>query len=268
MVSPITPPMMPDSPPQPHRDEVGPLHALLRAIQKRILSGLILALPIALTFWIVYWLYSTFKAIVLDPTANLVRRVLQDGGFTLDSPWWNVVTPVISIALVLGLLYFLGLLVRSSFARAVDWVMSRVPVVTTIYKALNNVFESLGSQVQNKRFQRVVLVEFPHPGMKALAFVTNSLRDATTDKTILCVCVLTGVMPPAGFTLFVPEESVTDVDWTVNQTLQAILSGGITTPAAIHYAQGLHVPMATGPIIDPHDHPIESPREVTGPVQG
>jgi uncharacterized membrane protein len=168
---------------------------------------------------------------------------------------------------VLGLLYFLGLLVRSSFAHAVDWVMSRVPVVTTIYKALNNVFESLGSQVQNKRFQRVVLVEFPHPGMKALAFVTNSLRDATTDKTILCVCVLTGIMPPAGFTLFVPEESVTDVNWTVNQTLQAILSGGITAPAAIHYAQGLRIPMAASPIIDPHGHPIESPGEVTGPVQ-
>ena len=43
---------------------------------------------------------------------------------------------------------------------------------------------------------------------------------------------------PAGFTLFVPEEDVTDIDWSVNQTIQAILSGGITSPASIHYFPG------------------------------
>src|SRR5205085_9580548 len=134
----------------------------------------------------------------------------------------------------------------------------RVPVVNTIFKALSNVFESLGKQLQgNTGLNRVVLVEYPHPGMRSLAFVTNTLRDATTGRTILCVCVLPGVMPPTGFTLFVPEEAVTDIDWTVHQTLQAILSGGITTPAAIHFFAGLNVPTTTGPNIDSHGHPID-----------
>jgi uncharacterized membrane protein len=251
----------PTKPVPPHLNEVGALHALLKAVQNRILSGLILALPIVLTFWIVFWLYSTFKAIILDPIAALVQRILRAEGVQLDPLWTNIVTPIISIVLVLGSLYLLGLLVRSSLASAVDWVMSRVPVVTTIYKALSNVFASLGNQLQEQRFKRVVLVEFPHPGSKALAFVTNSLRDAATDKPILCVCVLTGVMPPAGFTLFVPEESVTDVDWTMNQALQVILSGGITAPGAVHFVQGLQVPIATGPIIDPQGRPIETRRE-------
>ncbi|MCA1684504.1 MAG: DUF502 domain-containing protein, partial [Planctomycetia bacterium] len=128
----------------------------------------------------------------------------------------------------------------------------------TIFKAVNNVFQSLGKQLQgDKSFKRVVLVTFPHPGMRSLAFVTNSLLDAATGKTILCVCVLTGVMPPAGFTLFVPEEDVTDIDWSVNQTIQVILSGGLTSPATILYSQGVHVP-PTGPIVDPLGHPIPS----------
>ena len=76
----------------------------------------------------------------------------------------------------------------------------------------------------------MVLVEFPHPGTRSLGLVTNSLRDVTTGRTILTVCVLTGLMPPAGFTLFVPEESVTNIAWSVNETLQSILSGGITAP--------------------------------------
>jgi uncharacterized membrane protein len=253
---------IPPTKPVPHHlNEVGALNALLKAIQNRILSGLILALPIVLTFWIVFWLYSTFKSIILDPIAVLVQRILQVEGVQLNPLWTNIVTPIIAIGLVLGSLYLLGLLVRSSLASAVDWVMSRVPVVTTIYKALSNVFASLGNQLQEQRFKRVVLVEFPHPGCKAVAFVTNSLRDVATDKTILCVCVLTGVMPPAGFTLFVPEESVTDVSWTMNQALQVIVSGGITAPGAVPYAQGVPVTIASGPIIDPHGRPIETRRE-------
>jgi len=58
-------------------------------------------------------------------------------------------------------------------------------------------------------------------------------------------------------TLFVPEEKVTDIDWSMNQTLQAILSGGITAPAAIHYFQGLRVPRSGGPLLDPTGHPLE-----------
>lgn len=90
-----------------------------------------------------------------------------------------------------------------------------------------------------------MLVEFPHPGSRSLGLVTNSLRDVTTGRTILTVCVLTGLMPPAGFTLFVPEESVTNIAWSVNETLQSILSGGITVPSTIHFYQGLPTPIGT-----------------------
>ena len=176
---------------------------------------------------------------ILDPIAWAIRYLLnvkQVG----DLPfWWDrFAAPLVSIILVLLVLYALGLIVHSRLHRAVDWVLLRLPLVTTIYKAIRNVFHSLENQVQSNRFQRVVLVEFPHPGMRSLAFVTNSLLDAATGKTILCVCVLTGVVPPAGFTLFVPEEGVTDLGWSVNQTLQAILSGGITVPSTIPFSGG------------------------------
>lgn len=242
--------------PSDHSTETGALQTMGKAIRTRILSGLFLALPIALTFWIVYWLYSTIQGIVLLPTGRLTARLFQDG-----SPpfWWeNVVAPFLGVVAVLGFLYILGLLVHSSLLRAVDWVLLRVPIVTTIYKALTNVVQSLGNQMQSSPSKRVVLVEFPHPGMRALAFVTNTLTDPATNQTILCVCVLTGVMPPAGFTLYVPEESVTNLDWSMNQALQAILSGGMTSPTVIHFSNGLHVPATTaGPLIDPQGNPIE-----------
>ncbi len=159
------------------------------------------------------------------------------------------VSPLIAMILVLSLLYILGLFARSWVHRAIDWTLLHVPVVTTIYKAIRNVFQSLDNQLQGNSFKRVVLIPYPFEGSKVLGFVTKTLSDATTGQSIACVCVLTGVMPPAGITLFVPEENVVDVDWTVNQAIQAIVSGGITIPSVIHYTSGIDAP-PTGPIVD------------------
>ncbi len=220
----------------------GPFRAMIRDIRAKILSGLLAALPIALTFFIVNWLYVTLTTIILTPAIEAVRFVLGNHGLS-ESFWYRYLAPVLAVALVLFLLYSLGVFVQLRLLRAVDWVLLKVPIVNTIFKALSNVFQSIGKQLEgDSGFKRVVLVEFPQPGMRSLAFVTNTLRDATTGRTILCVTLLTGVMPPSGFTLFVPEEHVTDIDWSMNQTLQAILSGGITAPASIHYFQGVGGP--------------------------
>jgi uncharacterized membrane protein len=255
--------MSENSHPRPDRPHVldgsTALHALVESMRTRIISGLILALPIALTFWIIYQLYLALRKTILDPATLLVRTLLGfREGFNPDGAWERYLSPLIAIVLVASLLYMLGLFARSGLRRALDWVLLHLPGVTTIYKALSNVFQSLDSQGQGSSFQRVVLVEFPHPGMKALGFVTKSLTDATTERTILCVCVLTGVVPPAGFTLYVPEENVTDVDWSVNQALQAIISGGINTTSVIHYTQGMKNPPQDS-ILDDVGHAIPHP---------
>src|SRR5262249_46950772 len=155
---------------------VSPLRALFTAVRTRIISGLVLALPIVLTFWIVYWLYTTFTQGFLDPLAEAIGSVFHSPW--AQTRWWRrVVNPMIAIGLTLGSLYFLGLAARTWVSRLVDRVLLHVPLVTTIYKALRNVFQSLGNQFQSPRHQRVVLVDFPHSGTRALAFVTNSLRD-------------------------------------------------------------------------------------------
>ena len=260
-------------PPEPSRDakplnppKTGPFAVMVRDVRSKILGGLLAALPIALTFFIVNWLYVTLTTIVLTPAIEAVRYVLGNHGLG-ETFWYTYFAPVLAVALVLFLLYALGVFVKLRLLRAVDWVLLHVPVVNTIFKALSNVFQSIGKQLEgDSGFKRVVLVEFPQPGMRSLAFVTNTLRDATTDRTILCVTLLTGVMPPSGFTLFVPEEQVTDIDWSMNQTLQAILSGGITAPGSIHYYQGLRVP-STGPILDPSGHPVNvASAEEKGPA--
>jgi uncharacterized membrane protein len=247
--------------PPPTRTAGDPRHPSFRLqFRNRLISGLIFALPIAITFSIVYWLLLTLQGFVLNPLAK-VTALLQayfshyPALENLPRWWYDVVSPLLAIFLAIATLYFLGLALRSWIYRSVEWLLMRVPVVNLIYRAVRNVVVSLGSQLESGAgFKRVVLVEFPHPGMRSLGLVTNSLRDVTTGRTILTVYIMTAFMPPAGFTLFVPEESVTNIAWNVNDTLQAIISAGLTTPPTIHYVEGLRTPLPAGggPIVDAH----------------
>ena len=241
---------------------------VFNSLRTRLISGLIFTLPIVITFWIVYWIFLTLERFLLDPIAYIIHRIhawirhypaLQE--LTLPDWWYNIASPVLAIVLMVITLYGMGLFFRSWVYRTLDWFLLHVPIVATIYRAVRNVVNSLGAQPRGGAdFKRVVLVPFPHPGARSLAFVTNSLHDVTTGRTILAVCVLTGVMPPAGFTLFVPEESVTNIAWSANDTLQAILSGGITAPPTIHFFEGLSTPLQEigGALVDVKGHTLRS----------
>jgi uncharacterized membrane protein len=222
--------------------------------RNRLISGLVFTLPIVITFWIIYWIFLTLERFLLNPLAGVIHWIhteMRDSAAIkeLGPPdwWYNIVSPLLALVLMIATLYFLGLLFRSWVYRTLDWFLLHVPIVATIYRAVRNVVSSLGTQLRGGAdVKRVVLVPFPHPGARTLGLVTNTLHDATTGQTILTVCVLTGVMPPAGFTLFVPEESVTNIAWSMNDTLQAIVSGGMSVPPTIHFFEGLRTPLAAG----------------------
>lgn len=223
------PPIVPDA----------PKSTLFGAVRARILSGLLFMLPIVITFWIIFWIYSTFQSVFLDPAARLVNHVIGARRLEELPEWWQIyVSPILAVVLALVFLYMLGHFVRTRFSLALDWMLLHVPGVMVVYKAVRNLFHSLQATGGGPTFKRVVLVSFPHPGSRALAFVTKTMRDTATSEPILCVWVLTGVMPPAGFVLFVPETDVIDVPWSVNETLQIILSGGITAPTLLPFSPG------------------------------
>ena len=71
--------------------------------------------------------------------------------------------------------------------------------------------------------------------MKVPAFVTSSCVDVATGKTILCVYVPTTPVPTSGYMLMLPEEDATEVSWSLDDTLQAIMSGGISVPEKVEY---------------------------------
>lgn len=213
-----------------------PMKLLGRAVRSRIIGGVMIVSPIAITFFIIHWLYTALKSIVITPVARLFVWIVAQEPDQL--PYWfkDWLVPIIAIVIVLLLLYLLGMFFRSRLHSAMDAFLLNVPFVTTIYKAVRNVFVALQQDPSDTaRFKRVVLVKFPHEGMRVPGFVTSSCQDDATGKRILCVYVPTTPVPTSGYMLMVPEDEVTDLSWDLNETLQAIISGGISVPPKVRY---------------------------------
>ncbi len=206
-------------------------------IKGRILGGLLLLMPILITIWVFHWLYSTLATKVIDPLALLVIWKVRQGQTEAELPEWfeDFAAPLIAIILVLVLLYFLGFFVHSRLRRALDWVLLRVPLISGVYDGVRNVFQSLERKRGKQSAQRVVLIPFPHHGMRAAAFVTATCRDIATQKVLLVVYVPQSPLPTNGHLLLVPEEEATELNWGPDQTLQTLISGGITAPPEVSY---------------------------------
>jgi uncharacterized membrane protein len=208
-----------------------------RSIRDRIVGGLLLAMPLLLTLWIIGWLYSILEGKVIDPLAAVLLWKLKWTTSSTELPYWfeTYVAPILAIAAALILLYCLDLLADTRLHRGVGWALKRVPLFSHIYNPLQQIFQSLEQGGDQQLSQRMVLVTFPHPGVKLPAFVTGVCRDVKTQRVVLCVYVPTTPVPTSGFFLLVPEEEVTDLNWDTEQTLQAVMSGGLSCPREVSF---------------------------------
>jgi uncharacterized membrane protein len=194
-------------------------------------------LPVFITLWLVTWVFSLLNAHVISPLGELllwkVLRLRPDTELTF---WFTqVIAPGLAVLIGVICLYVLGLLAGSWLQRAIDAVFLRLPFISAVHKSVRQVFKTFESKGGQELPRRVVLVPFPHPGMKAPAFVTSTCRDEDTQKTLICVYVPTTPVPTSGYFLLVPEEDVTELNWTSEEALQAIVSGGLTAPQMVSY---------------------------------
>jgi uncharacterized membrane protein len=235
------------------------LKAIARSFRTRIFGGLLLVLPIVITIATVYWAGEKLYSWIIYPGTGLLVRLLGVGadrrpagepangpapaadalaGLPQDLPlWYEVAASGIVVLILFLLLYLAGMFVGSRLRDVITWIFHRLPLISSVYKAVSGVFEAIELQqkMQEQQVQRVVLIEFPHPGAKCPAFVTNSCRDEVTGRKILCIYVPTTPLPTSGYMLLIPEEDVVEIDWDLNQTLQAVISGGMSVPLTVHY---------------------------------
>ena len=201
-------------------------------LQRYLITGLLTIIPLWVTvavFGFVLRLLAEIGAPLVEGALRALHGVAPDAVASLERGWVN---NALALVATLLLLYVIGWLANRVLGRRLlagfDAVMDRIPMVRTIYDGT----KKLTAMMQKKPSgtQRVVLVEFPHPGMRTIGFVTSTLREQQTGREMVAVFVPTTPNPTGGYLEIVPLDCVTPTDWTVDQAMAFIISGGAAAP--------------------------------------
>ena len=147
----------------------------------------------------------------------------------------QIVVPVFLIVF-LTVLYFMGRLFTFGlgrwFFRGFDAAILRIPVVNKVYGSVKQVTDFAFSE-REIEFNNVVAVQYPRQGIWSLGFVTgNSVRQLSeaTGEEMLSVLMPTSPMPMTGFTVTVRRRDTIDIDMTVDEAIQFVVSCGVVVP--------------------------------------
>ncbi|TWT92255.1 DUF502 domain-containing protein [Neorhodopirellula pilleata] len=147
----------------------------------------------------------------------------------------SVVVPVFLIVF-LSLLYFLGRLFTGGIGRwflgTFDATILRIPIVNKVYGSVKQITDFAFDDRQIE-FNRVVAIQYPREGIWSLGFVTgNSMREISeaAGEPMLSVLMPTSPMPMTGFTVTVRRSEAIDLDLTIDEAIQFIVSCGVVVP--------------------------------------
>ncbi len=211
---------------------------MLARLQRNILAGIFIVIPIWLTIWVITFLIELLIRFGLPVASQLAVWIAPayPGLAAMFQAGWFIDAFALVVVL-LGLL-LLGMVGRAVIGRrlleAFDNLMARIPLVQSIYGAARKLIQTV--QTKPDGGQRVVLIEFPSPGMKAVGLVTRSFTDPGTGVEIAAVYVPTTPNPSSGYVELVPATSLVPLDWTVNEALTFIISGGAVAPEAFRFS--------------------------------
>lgn len=202
-----------------------------RRVRNVFITGLLITLPIALTWFILQFLLKNFDA--LSPV--FTRMLIQLGAPIPDG--YRI--PFLGLGVTLLIVLIVGWFTTNFFGKKIfqigELLIEKIPFVRRIYKGSKQVVSSI-AEADTSAFRKVVLIEFPRRGLLAIGFVTGESRGEVQQKTrenMLNVFVPTMPNPTSGFLIFSPPEELTEVSMTIEEGVKYVVSGGIITPPSL-----------------------------------
>jgi uncharacterized membrane protein len=196
-----------------------------RRIRNYLIGGLLVWIPILITFWVLRFLSG-----ILDQSLLLLPPSWRPEAV------FGTYVPGVGVVLSLLLLFVTGVLVKNLFGsqivRGLESLLRRIPVIGAIYGGAKTFSETVLTD-KGKSFKQVVIVEFPRKGIYSVGFITaHELEEAQakTAQEVTCVFVPTTPNPTTGFLVLVPKDEVTYMDMTVDEAFKMLLTLGVVVP--------------------------------------
>jgi uncharacterized membrane protein len=196
-------------------------------MRKYFVTGLLILVPLAVTAWVL----------------SVVFGIMGQSLMWLPESWrtgflfkYHFVTDLIGTVLTLGIIFLTGLATRNFIGKrlvqAWELILTRIPVVSSIYSSVKQVSDTLFSSSGNA-FRKAVLVQYPRHGSWTIAFVTGTPGGDVRNHLhgdYLSIYVPTTPNPTSGFFLMIPREETIELDMSVDEALKYIVSMGVVSP--------------------------------------
>lgn len=200
------------------------------AMRKYFATGVVVLLPLALTFWIVSFIISLLTTPFLGIAETLLRALgLTDASFFFFTP--EQVLKLSSQVLVLIFLFLIivgiGAVGRHFFFKYLiqlsDALLRKIPLISSVYKTSQELIQTVLT-TSNKSFKQVVAVPFPTADSWCIGLVT---RDDLDGENRIAVFVPTTPNPTSGFLVMFRKEQVVPLDMKVEEALRYVISCGV-----------------------------------------
>lgn len=202
-------------------------------MRKYFLTGLLVLVPLAITFWVLHLIISTMDQSLL----LLPEKWRPEAIFGVYIPGMGAILTLLAV-FVTGLVAhnFIG----KKLVYAWELLVARIPVVSSIYSSVKQVSDTLFSSSGNA-FRKALLVQYPRQGCWTIAFLTGvpggDVRNHLHGEYV-SIYVPTTPNPTSGFFLMVPKADTIELDMSVDQALKYIVSMGVVAP---EYFENTHI---------------------------
>ena len=195
-------------------------------LRGRFFAGMVIAAPLAATFFILQFLITFID----NRVGPLLPPILKPETYT------NYAIPGFGVLVLVIALTILGAVTANLIGRSLlsftDRVFSRIPIVRNVYAAIKQLTEVLANN-QQASFDRCVMIEYPKTGSWCIGFVSSHAKGeigARIGTEKIGVFVPTTPNPTSGFLIYVDEAEAVPLEMTVEEGAKMILTAGLVVP--------------------------------------
>ncbi len=199
----------------------------MAAIRRWLLAGLLVLVPLAVTVWLLNWIIGT-----LDQTLQILP-----GDWHPDK-LLGVHIPGFGVLLALAIVLSIGAIATNFLGKKlVSWwdaLLSRIPIVRSIYSSVKQVSDTLFSENGNA-FRKALLVQWPREGVWTIGFQTGMPGGDVINHLqgeYLSVYVPTTPNPTGGYFVMLPRADCIELKMSVDEALTYVISMGVVVPGS------------------------------------
>ena len=200
---------------------------LKKALKKNLIAGLLVTIPVALTYMILSFVITrvdkAMKPVVIGVLGPQNIQLMEE---------WHI--PGMGFLFLVLFIIAVGLVGTNFIGKKVvaigEKILHNIPVVRVIYTSIKKVVDTV-SLTETPSFQKMVLITYPREPLKTLGIVCCDTPEGITEgEKMLNVFVPTSPNPTTGFLFMLPEKDTQPLKMSVEEGLKMIISFGMTNP--------------------------------------